>query len=557
MANITKVHLLSVPFGKDYAHTVFFNYREEQTAYFQGKVKKTYTDFSYQRKDEIIRIPDHIDSLYAAGCNYVMYQNAAYSNKWFYAFIDHMEYINDGRTDVHIKTDCIQTWMFEYDVQPSFIEREHAESDAIGEHTVDEALEMGEYAANRRLEINYGSDLVIVVGVTVEPDGTNVFGNCYTGIYSGIKYYKFDTDYHDAETSGIKKLNDFLLQYDKDGKGDAIVCMFLAPKAMTAEMDGSYKNATEIPSWNYPYMIYINPLKEMTDGGYIVFGQQVMEEFSTNNIDGYIPKNRKLFAYPFRYLMVSNNAGAAAVYKFERFFTTSDNGDKTQLEPTFQIMSAITPGCSIRLIPLHYNGVKENHEEGLNMGKFPVLNWTSDAYTNWLTQNSVNIGLQLASGVGQVAAGIAVAAGTSGAGAILGGGSIIGGASQIANTLAQVHTQSFTPPQSKGNINSGDVVTANGDNTFQFYVMSVKAEYAKIIDDYFTMYGYKCHRVKTPNINHRPAFWYTKTIDANITGPVPETDMQAIKDCYNRGITFWKHTAKFGDYSQANDAFYY
>jgi hypothetical protein len=77
---------------------------------------------------------------------------------------------------------------------------------------------------------------------------------------------------------------------------------------------------------------------------------------------------------------------------------------------------------------------------------------------------------------------------------------------------------------------------------------SVKSQYAKIIDDYFNMFGYKTHRVKTPHENHRKRYWYTKTIDCDISGGIPNNDMQKIKDCYNKGVTFWKGESNIGKY---------
>ena len=83
--NISKVYLLSVPLENDYKNTLYFTSKENQHSYFASKVVKSYEDFSYQRKDQKIRIPEAYDTIY--NCNYVMYQNTAYSNKWFYAFI--------------------------------------------------------------------------------------------------------------------------------------------------------------------------------------------------------------------------------------------------------------------------------------------------------------------------------------------------------------------------------------------------------------------------------------------------------------------------------------
>lgn len=553
MANITKVYLLAAPLEKDYVHTLYFGSAADQQSYFQSKIKKSYTDFSYQRKDGVIRVPEHIDDLIAAGCNYVMYQNAAYSNRWFYAFIEDMEYINDGRTDVKIRTDCIQTWMFDITVKPSFVEREHAASDEIGEHTVPEGLELGEYTANLHTKADYGGDIiedsVIVVGVTKEPDGSNVEGMFYDGIYSGVRYYGFTNN---KIANG--ELNTFLSNYDKDGIGESVVCMFMAPKQLAKPKDGYVLTGSNLISWTY--INYSGEPLEGLENLYKTIGMTM------HTIDGYVPRNAKLSTFPFRYLLVANNAGASVPFKYERFYRI-DNGVRTNLPPEFIIEGVLTPGCSVRMVPLHYNGVDRNDDEGINLGKYPILNWTSDVYTNWLTQNGVNIALNVGTGLSQIgggaltAANTAIVAGLAGlaatpAVAVAAGAAVVGGVSKIINTLSQIHQQSFSAPQAKGNLNAGDVVTASDQNDFHFYDMTIKAEYAKIIDEFFDMYGYKCNRVKIPEKAHRAAYWYTKTIDANITGNIPQDDLQVIKDCYNRGITFWRNTTHFKNYSVSN-----
>ena len=109
------------------------------------------------------------------------------------------------------------------------------------------------------------------------------------------------------------------------------------------------------------------------------------------------------------------------------------------------------------------------------------------------------------------------------------------------------------PAQSKGNLNCGDVITANSSNTFHFFRMSIKREFAKIIDGFFDMFGYKVNSLKVPNKNHRANYWYTKTIDVNIDGNIPNKDLQIIKNCYDNGITFWKSADNIQNYSVDND----
>ena len=51
---ISKVYLLGVPLENDYKNTLYFANASAQQTYFQSKIKKSYTDFSYQRKDKYL-----------------------------------------------------------------------------------------------------------------------------------------------------------------------------------------------------------------------------------------------------------------------------------------------------------------------------------------------------------------------------------------------------------------------------------------------------------------------------------------------------------------------
>lgn len=547
--NISEVHLLNVPLENDYKHTLYFSSLTAQTNYFLGRKVANVdagSDFSYQRKDQIIRYPKDYDKL--VGCNYVMYKNASYSNKWYYAFIKKMEYINDGMTALHIETDVIQTWMFDYTVKKSFVEREHCNDDTIGIHTVPEQLETGDYTINNKIKNNdIVEDYRIVVGATVDITKAslpNVSGSEYNKVYSGIKYFVYNHD-------DLSTLNSTLEDVADGGKSDAIQCIFLAPHNLI-DYDASTHYMTKKGShfaqgWQNSMSKYVETGES---GGYFTYTTDQI--FKPTTINGYKPKNNKLFTYPYCYLMMSNNSGGSAIYKYELFDSKPD-GDGLTNYCDFRIHSAVTPGMSIRLFPRWYNGTEFNHEEGLNLGKFPICSWNSDVYTNWLTQNSVNIAVSLGSSALQVAGGLALAGATGGAGGIAGGGAVASGAMSIASTLGEIYSHSVQPPQAEGNINSGDVSFANDSLTFTAYQMSIKSEYAKIIDHYFSMFGYKCHLNKTPNKNHRENYWYTKTLDINIDGAIPMDDMQKIKDCYNTGITFWKNPANIQDYSVSNN----
>lgn len=509
---ITKVYLLNVPLENDYKHTIYFENKDTQEEYFKSKIVKSY-ECSYQRKDSIIRVPGHYDEL--GGVNYVMYKNM---NKWYYAFITDMKYVHDDRTDITIETDCIQTWLFDYIVKPSFVEREHVSDDTRGAHTIPEGLETGEYKVKGMDRNSETTELCIIMAYSDYASiNADVNGNVYGGVYSGMAYSAFPlTD------DGIKSLNNMIHTYNKDGKGDAIQSIFMAPKYLVT--DASEFGAMTLGKSYTPKKTYQSILKDTT-------------------VDGYEPKNNKVLCYPYTYLLVSNNNGSNAIYKQELF--TDDSG-----KCTFEIDGVISPGCSIRLVPTYYNGLSTNHEEGLNLGKYAICCWNNDSYTNWMTQNSVNNAVGLGAGVASIIGG-AVLAGT-GAGLMVGGGMIAGGVGAIAGSIGQISAHSKVPDQSHGNINCGDVITGSKNNCFLFYSMTIKKEYAKVIDDYFSVFGYKINRVKVPNKCHRSRWWYTKTIDVNIDGGIPMKDINTIKRAYNQGITFWRNASEVQRYDLSN-----
>ena len=360
----TTIHLLKVPIEIDNLNQLTFSNATAQYNYFISCPKKTEEDLYYQRKDNVIWFPEHIDNILSY--NYVMYQNTNYSSKWFYAFITKMEYENDETTKIYIETDCFQTYQFDIVYKPSFVEREHVNDDTIGKNLIPENLQLGEYVTNRK---TYRPIIVpsttsfdnchYVIGVTEEFDSTTntwskVTGAQYDGTYYPFKYFAFDVS---TNTSGLQT---FINIYNLYSKESAIVCIFIVPSAFIT-VNGSLDPLEKyVITSSSPYVYNINENHTSTD-------------FSNTSLDGYSPKNNKLKTFPYSFLAVSNNAGSDVIYRFEDFYTISSNVKTLISSPSFKIKSTLTPSGSARLIPLDYKGESENELEGLNMAKFPIL----------------------------------------------------------------------------------------------------------------------------------------------------------------------------------------
>ena len=58
--------------------------------------------------------------------------------------------------------------------------------------------------------------------------------------------------------------------------------------------------------------------------------------------------------------------------------------------------------------------------------------------------------------------------------------------------------------------------------------------------------------VKIPNITGRTNWNFVKTVNCNITGDIPQEDVQTLKNMFDEGETFWHNPSTFLDYSQTN-----
>ena len=530
----TDIILLKCPLELSDINQLTFANATAQFNYFNSLPKRRYDDATYQRKDGVIRFNAEMDDIIQF--NYVMYRNENYGNKWFYAYITDMQYINDNMTAVAIKTDVFQTWQFQFDYKTCFVEREHVSNDTVGANTVPEGLETGPFIHNGNpIEYNYGgfSNTITIIAVSDDsvistnfPGGISVSKNLYNGVYSGLTYYAI-------KHTGIydNKFKDFLDAYDQADKGNAVYSMF------------------EVPSSN---QLNLNLVETTKTGIYYVLGNGLPYDLSDisltrpSSLAGYSPKNAKLLTAPYNYFYVSNNAGEDIDYRYEDF------GNPNSIN--FTVKYVVCAGSSIKAYPRNYLNTtagKGNFNAGINGSKFPICAWTTDVYTNWLTQNALNISNT------QIEGYMSAATNTIGGIATMNPSQIAEsgfGLMQTMNRLAeQYYEHSLIPPQAKGDVASGDLTYCDYKSGFTVHKMSIKPEYARIIDDFFSAFGYRVARLKVPNITGRPNWNYVKTVGAYVGGDIPQEDVTEFKGLLDRGITFWHNPNTFMDYNQNNN----
>ena len=542
------VILLKVPLEIDEKNQLTFANTTAQYNYFYGLTgKKIYDKFTYQRKDGTITVPDLVDNLY--GYNYVMYRNENFSNKWFYAYIIDMKFLSPNSTAIKIKTDVWQTWFSQLELKPVFVEREHVNDDTIGAHTLPEGMDVGEYVLNR-------SPYALAPNKTVKDAGNNTISAemlvCFqvtellTGMYVNTTR-NINRTYSGLSIIAVESADDaskIVAGYDylgKDMDDSAIVSIFMAPKEF---FQGCH---TQPATFNYSdSSTYTVTVHTPVGNSYATNLLDTTTIPTNSTIDGYTPKNNKLFTYPYNYLYVTNNAGMDVTYHYEDFLSNT---------PKFAMAGTLGQGCSLKLVPINYKheGTAqtplENFTYGIVGAKYPVCAWKSDYYTNWLAQNSGNIQARL---VSSVVSGLGT--GTLFSGGNVGMGVAMAGLNLVQNSIAAYAEDAkakIIPDQAHGNTNCSDLNFA-WRKCFSCLHMSVRAEYARIIDEFFSKFGYKVNRLKVPNVNGRANWNYVKTIECYIHADIPQEDVIEIQSMFNNGITFWHNPATFGDYSQSN-----
>lgn len=504
----TNIRLLhNVPLDTTYDHTIYFASASAQQSYFMSLQKYNLTNYTYQRvKRGTARVGIKADNLY--DCNYMMFQNSGYGTKWFYAFIISVEFVNNEVTEITFEIDVMQTWFFDCSPDYCYVEREHSTTDAIGDNIVPEQVDTGEYVYNGYGKLTASLDPLAVV-MLINDSAEDADGTVYDGVYGGCTMFAYDYD-------DVESINAKIQQYNQ--KPDAIVAMYMCPAIATGG---------EIGEGGMHVLI-------STEAETLEIEQDAIT--TSLYLDGYKPKNNKLYTYPYNFLSVSSGKNNA-VYRYEFF----DN-----LTAKFKINVPLTMPVQVALRPKQYkgSGTLSLNGETLVLDDYPMCSWSTDSFRAWVAQNS----LPIAGTVG--AAGISAVLGA--AGIAFPPLAVAGGVTAVANLMSQGYQASIAADTTRGSINSGSIDVASKIKTFWGGRMSVNAQYAKMIDEYFSMYGYATKRVKIPNRSARPHWNYVKTVNATVTGSVPADDMRKICEIYNSGVTFWKNGSEVGNYSLDN-----
>lgn len=531
--NSTISILKNVPLDNTYNHTLWFDNVSAQTAYFTSMAKYTMSGQSYQRVNRGVgRIQKKADDIY--DCNYMMFQNTSYGNKWFYAFITAIEYVNDVTCEITFEIDPIQTYLFDIELKMCFVEREHSSTDVAGDNVIDEPVNTGDITISGIDTLYQPQSYCAVVGHTAfETGAVTKTGGVYSGLFSGVDYDRFDL----SEPTAIENFKALLQDFSDNQKNDSIVSIFMMPSDMYQTKGQS--EPKEIP---------------------------VAPKAKPTSISGYTPRNKKLLTFPYNYMVVDSGKDSG-IYRYE-WFKNSNN-----VEWSVHGITCCNP--QIMVVPKNYCDVEFNYPEALTIEGFPQIAYTIDSYRAYLAQSSVGStlrGLENAfSGQSQVGlprmGGLGANGLTGGAQFALNGAkSLFGSATDLFKAIKGVMTgdvggalgafirgaESNKHPNKASGTPTAEISVALKVKGVYVKQMCVQRNYAEVIDNFFDMFGYATNRVKIPNRTVRPHWNYVKTNGCDVVGNAPADDIRAVCNIYDKGITFWKNPSEVGDYSLNN-----
>lgn len=536
----------NVPLDDSYDHAVNWSSKEQQQQYFESKVIKVFPKVYYQRPYlGQIKVEASADEIF--NCNYLMFQNTSYGNKWFYAFVNKVEYSNNNTAVLLYNIDLLTTWHFDYQLLESLVEREHVQNDAKYSNMVAENLDLGRgYKNDLEYDLNLSEMNVCLVHSRIPLNDTGDYSvptpTVRRNIYTPVGYSR-------TSINNVDEINSMVERFVKTGQEDALINIY-----------------------EYPAKLGLSGESTITHNGQPL-----------SNIDGYVPRNNKLFNYPYCFTTVTNNAGNTAEFKHE-LSSNPNHVMSLKMEGTFAPIPATI------MYPQNYRGIEKDYDSGLIINNFPQCPWVGDTYKAWWAQNKASVAFQgeAIEARGQHRIGASLFGGLTNTGnisvsreanyarAIYAPERLQGPFIQNAiNTIGQatiataslnmeklLHAKQVmarkedlqnTPPQVHGQLNTDGLNVAIGKVGYKIYNTHIYSDTARRIDSYFDRYGYEVDMFKIPSRQNRKHFTYLKTNGCEVTGDMPAEDFKSICSIYDHGVTWWVNPNEVGHYELASD----
>lgn len=590
---MTNFELLgNVNFDNSYQNVIDFESREQQEDYFDEKIVKSYDNFTIVRKNEEIKIEENVNNV---NSNYCRYTNTIGNDeKTFYAFIKNKEYVNPEITRLTLEVDVWQTYMFDFEMKQSFIDRQHKDRFQIVNNAikpkydlVKENIDAGsEYdlLSNEKIKDLNNKDITWYCFLLKKPVNTGNFSSTDPSTFKNMHM-----------SLSIKKMGIYMYCYVAPNVDGLYTYDAQGNRVRVNDANGMcslfYRSNETVSVKALPYC----PIKYRIDQtGTYIFDEKYNGAVATtvgqnvavplNNSDFKVPSDSgndyPISSYGGWLLQISkfdNDTENLDIHSFNKIdfipnvlqFDIDDTVDieketklhtfpfeyiqlsNYQSQPFKLRIENLPDTCNVKLrqnidiIPKSKIWVEDYNNESdgkdnsaINSTLEEVTLW-NDAYENYISQHrasaTTGVALNVATGVAMLGLGIA----TGGVGLVAGIGGAIGIGSKIANEVIQREDLKQAPDNvSKlGNNLTFDIIDDNIKYILRHY--RIKEQFRQTIFKYFSTFGYKSNTFEIPDIRSRYYFNYIKTIGANLVSNISNDAIQKLKEIFDNGVTIW------------------
>lgn len=547
----TTLYVGVVPWNSDLKNVQSYGSRAEQISAIQGLLIHKYEHINIIRRDSDLILKGVNEDL--TQCNYLMYQNADISNKWYFAFIDNVQYNSLNSVIISHTIDVWQTYQFDITYYKNLILRSHIakSTDTVGRWLAPEPISVApefERKHNVFNDISWTPQYVLHSTSVYNPNTKKYeYKGSGTGASLSAEYGIFvdsDTDVQEVVKKYGKLSPAEALKSDNDDEYSNWIADLLTGQIESFEK--SLNNAVKL--------ISTTSISQLQDHRNELIGLYAIpawvhsgtNKYATNNIKkkdvtttlptttlacGYTPRNKK---------MLSSLCKAYLFY--------NENGFKLPLKP--ELFTSDTPVFTVKATELSTNGFL------LQIGSY--ADYT--AKTNKISYNCENrLGYDANTGLDKVlntltsAVGVVNAVGSVASQAFAGN---VGGAVQGAVGAVQQSINMIDALGQRG-VNtgaSGDIMSITEKRAMPVFAdVSPTVAQCRYIDDYLDVYGYAINEIGkiSTYMKNRSNWNYIQVANCNIKVSAPNDDVNKLKQMFESGVTIWHKN--FGDYDQNNN----
>lgn len=562
---VNYLKLMNVEWNNTYNDVVRFKTKSDQELYFSQHTIAEFEDVKIIKDFNAVNVNANYNKL--KHVNYAYYESVIDGEVFAeYAFITDIIYINEDITQLKLELDVWQTYQFDFELGPCYVERGHVN------RWLDTAKKRPDFKYCRTYEnVEVGDKLYSYKIKDLQSDlaenniaflwivsTENLFQGAQKGYMFGFSpffvyfvpfntnpYYDLFLEYDTAKY--YARMEDLYNQYKNDNK---IVAMYITsniPFQYDLEKDGdaiTFKPKIR-QSNNLPFAFY-HEIDETQHLGVLI--PDLTIEDTHYRIDSHtvtFDEEPKIDCYPFRYYKLTSMRGNSLIMRPEHLLN-DDSITNIVLNLTYylSIGAICKEGYSYGEIGdrIEINGKTTSSsmtQEIVASNTINELPLIDDAYKNYLQSQKSSSLAGMASNlvgatmgvVGSIISGNPVAA-VSG---------VTSGAMSVLSHMAKIQDLKDTPD---------GVKKSGNDYLFELCVDTLRVELFEVrlpdsererLKKYFKAFGYAIRDFIKYDFTSRKYFNFVQTVDANIKGNINNVHLRKLKQIFDNGVRIWHY----------------